>query len=129
MEGCIRAEKLQREDENSPYLEMPDVGNAAYIIQLLFDVGISVQSGMGLAPINWTELRSWTQVTRVNLSPWEAETIILLSRHFVMKHSEFDKKNVMSEYQVELTTLDRAKVSDKVGSFFRSLMARRKKDG
>lgn len=81
---------------------------------------------MGLAPISWTEIKSWDEVTRGSLRPWEAETIMELSRHFVSKFNEYDKKNVYSDHVViEDPVIDKAKVADKVGAFFKMLIARR----
>ena len=107
---------------------MPDIGTAEYLVQMLQNVGISSNNGMGLAPLSWTELDSWCKLTKTQLSPWESEMMVHLSRQYVMKHYEFDKKDIMSEHNVEITVIDRAKVSDKVGAFFRMLMDRRDSD-
>lgn len=126
VEGEVRSIKIERENPFSLYLEMPDVGYAEYVLRMLIDIGISSSNGMGLAPISWTEIKSWDEVTRGSLRPWEAETIMELSRHFVSKFNEYDKKNVYSDHVViEDPVIDKAKVADKVGAFFKMLIARR----
>lgn len=106
---------------------MPEIGPAAYIIQLLLDFGISTSGGFGLAPQSWTELYSWSELTARELTPWESETIIQMSRVFVSHHYMYDGKDLPSPYEPE--TLDREKVSHNVGSFLRMLAARRRGDG
>ena len=47
------------------------------------EIGPNVITGMGAAPLQWSDLTSWQSLTGIELNPWEATTLHSLSRDWV----------------------------------------------
>ncbi len=62
--------------------ELPELEGESYLLDILFDVGPYVPSGMGEMPLAYGQLESWQRLMGVELSPWEARTLQRLSRAY-----------------------------------------------
>lgn len=71
--------KMTNEDHSA--LEMPDLVGCEYLIDWLFDIGVSMHTGMGSVPISWQEIESWGK--DMDLSPWEKKMLRDLSTEYV----------------------------------------------
>ena len=62
------------------------------IVQWFHKLGRGLSDGMGLTPITFTELNSFPQVLNLNITPWECEQLITMSREYCgMIHKAKDK--------------------------------------
>ena len=68
-------------NEDHSVLEMPDLIGCEYLIDWLFDIGVSMHTGMGSVPISWQEIESWGK--DMDLSPWEKKMLRDLSTEYV----------------------------------------------
>ena len=65
---------------------------------------------MGPEPLTWTECAAWAQMTGCDPAPWEAETLMLLSREFVAELSREGTHAPPWDYTATLTDLDRERI-------------------
>ena len=85
------AKRPRRETKPS---SVPPLGGAAYLIEILFEVGPSKPIGMGgSAPIDDVDLAAWMANQNVRLKPWEAQTIRKISREYAAMLSEAVEPN------------------------------------
>ncbi len=61
--------------------EHPEV-TLEHILQYCFEIGPVANTGMGPSSITNTEILSWSTLTGIDLSPWEARTIRIMSAEF-----------------------------------------------
>ncbi len=74
----------------NPELQFPpllDEGDE-WVTTLLYTVGPAAGTGFGLAPISWSEMRAWTELTATQLASWQAEALVLMSRAYVGEYNE-----------------------------------------
>lgn len=48
--------------------------------------------GFGPAPLQWSEIRAFQDVTGIRLAPWQIEAIEVLDRLFLVEHSAARKR-------------------------------------
>ncbi|MDH1700272.1 hypothetical protein [Comamonas terrigena] len=63
-------------------LELPELEGECYLLDVLFDVGPCMPSGMGPLPLGYEQLQAWQRQMGVELTPWEARTVQRLSRAY-----------------------------------------------
>lgn len=73
-----RGQLYTRRNPDTALLELPDAGFARYMIENLFEVGPMT----GEHSLSWTEIDRWAERTGVELSEFEAVTLVDLSREF-----------------------------------------------
>lgn len=86
---------------------MPDVEHAEYIIEYLFDVGPAINTGMGIAPVGYSEIRDFRDVTKLNINSWDASMIRHLSRVYVAQFNESKSKTCPSPWSDAMPLDDR----------------------
>lgn len=64
---------------------MPDSSEADYIISLLAEIG-EAKSGESLTSIDWLDIKAFSEVMGIELSPWEAESLMFLSSAYVSQY-------------------------------------------
>lgn len=62
---------------------------APHITDWLFEIGPMAGEG----PIDWQDMLAWSQLTGIDLNPWEARTLRRLSRAFVNQRYDARKAN------------------------------------
>jgi hypothetical protein len=109
-------------DENSSFLEMPNVDGADYLISLLNEAGLFESNGMGAVPLSWTELHSWLRCTELSLSNWEILSLKQMSEAYVGELNQADKKDRPAPYtpEIEEDTLDRVAVAKRLRNALQS---------
>lgn len=85
------AKRARRETKSDA---MPPLGAGAYLIEILFEVGPSLPTGMGgHRPIGELDLAAWMFNQGVSLSPWESRAIRQVSREYAAMLSEAVEPN------------------------------------
>jgi len=113
-------------DKDSDLLNLPEVQNAEYIIEYLFEVGPSMSNGMGLCPISYTEIKAWMDATKTECSPWDVNMIRHLSRVFISQHHESEKENCPAPFNY-IVENDIENARKQIDSQLRNIFASRKK--
>lgn len=99
-----------------------------YLVEWLFELGITESSGMGAQPISWTEIANWSTLSGHVLSPGEAVALRHLSTEYVRMLTEGEDPGCPPPWVSE--ERNRVAVSDKLSSIFKSMIAGRKsRDG
>lgn len=78
-ESKSRQQALQDADVEP---EMPELEWGRHLIDYLLEVGPVAATGMGSAPITFTELSNWQAQLGLRLSPWEVRTLRRLSAEY-----------------------------------------------
>lgn len=100
-------------------IAMPPVGNELYIVALLDEVGPVVSNGMGISPVSWTEIRDWKEMLQLELEPWELSLIRQLSSEHATEYSLASDSTRPAPYIPSAETIDRAALSNNLGSALR----------
>ena len=58
---------------------LPAAAEALWEIDLQLHAGRG-GNGFGLNPVGWPEIAAWQRVTGTTLTPWEAETLVIVDR-------------------------------------------------
>lgn len=75
----MRADR--KDDEYLP--PMPPVDAGHHLIGYLMEIGPVLSSGMGVAPLPFSEIEAWQEATGIELHAWEARLIRRLSREYL----------------------------------------------
>ena len=67
---------------------MPEAGLLLYLIEALSEIGEAKFTGEVVSPIDWTDIKSWSDVTGADLNPGEANAIRVLSSAYVAQYYE-----------------------------------------
>jgi hypothetical protein len=87
----------KHEDDFSP--DMPPLDSAEYLIAYLFEIGPAAVAGMGIAPIAHVEMRAWSELTGIDLQPWEVRILRRLSRDYVVESQRATKSDCPAPWQ------------------------------
>ena len=117
-----RLDRLQA--VGSPLAELPEVDGCEYLITYLMDVGPAANNGMGQAPVSYSEIKAWAELTDTRLSPWDAEMIRRLSRVYVQESIRAKDPGAPAPYRDKLDT---AQQRAAVVAGFKSLAKRKSK--
>ena len=74
----------------------PEQGPLAYLIGYLSEMGEAQSGGEGISANGWQEIRAWSELMGVTLTPIEAKTLRTLSGAYVAEYYRADGKNCMS---------------------------------
>lgn len=110
--------RLKRMQESGVLPAMPPTPVAAHLIEHLMDAGPVLHTGMGPAPLSWSEIVTWQQATGVDLSPWEAQTLRNLSAEYIAAGHEAEEADAPAPYSPAPTPDNRARVAASVASIF-----------
>jgi hypothetical protein len=79
-----RLKQLQAEKKDDTWHpDMPPVEGSQYLLAYLYEIGPSMAGGMGEAPLTHEELAAWQRNTGIQLTPWEARTLRMLSMAYI----------------------------------------------
>ncbi len=65
---------------DSPLRRLPKASGYDYVVDTLCSAGIAMP---GPVPLSYMEIRAWSELAGVELTPWEAETIRYMSDCYV----------------------------------------------
>lgn len=110
-----------RQERETPIL-FPEV-NFEYLLTCLTEIGFSTQSGMGQAPLSFTDVDNWSKITGANMESWELTLMVKLSQQYCFQQAISDDRNCEEPYIVEeiddsALAATRAAVDDKIRNLF-----------
>lgn len=117
-----------RADRNDPswYPDLPEIEAGEHVLGYLFDAGPSMSAGFGPAPLSHAEIKSWQHNSGVQLVPWEAQLVRMLSMHYVAELQRAEKPDCPPPWAEELSNDDRDVISRGLQNGLRALMNKRK---
>ena len=120
-----RPQRLQ--DTNPDLVEFPPLDyRGAYLVGFFVKLGRVKQTGTGLVPYDWQDLKAWESMQGIDLEPREADLLIDLSQIYAVELS----KSSDSTYPAPYRDLEKAKQSlgDKMDSIFKNRPVKKKGD-
>lgn len=111
-----RREELSKGGEGSPFLQLPDLEEASYIIAYWHDAGTVNVGGMGVAPLSWSEIRAWRLENELQLDNFEINSIRRLSIEYCGEYNAASEKGREAPYTISEESFDRSAMSNKIGS-------------
>ena len=103
--------KLSRHEslpESDPLLGFPECDQ--FIASCWHDLGLTSSEGMGENPVKWSEVKSYADLMQLELSPFETESIVNMSKAYIrFKHEATEFRGVQSPYSPEITKEDQIK--------------------
>lgn len=82
-----RNEILSISDTYAKARELPELNGKDYLIGWLTEIGMCKSSGMGLAPIDWIDIKAWAELTQTRITSAETLTLINASRGYVAEQN------------------------------------------
>lgn len=96
-----------------------------HIALWLLQIGPLASGGMSAAPVAWTEIQAWAAITGYRPTPWEADTLMILSRAYLAQVQDSNGERVPAPYAP--VQENAAQVSQDLGKLLDGLMAEQKK--
>lgn len=108
-------------DENSSFLQLPEIDGAEYLIDLLREAGMFLSTGMGAVCLTWQEIHDWLEVTERKLTVWEKLTIKTLSEAYTNEFNQASAKDRPAPFIfIDEEARTRTTVANKLLSVLRS---------
>ena len=83
-------------------LGTPDADH--FICQMWHELGLAGKTGMGETTLSWTEIDSYSRLKQLDIEPWEAECLVMMSRDYLnYKHLASENRHYLSPYQPTVT--------------------------
>lgn len=80
---------------DDPLLKLPETKHGAYLLDSLSELGFARQ---GPEPIDYQEMKAWADLTDTSLTPWESETLRMLSESYVVQLHRSKDANAAPPY-------------------------------
>lgn len=109
-----RREELSGSQESSPFLILPDVEEASYIVDMWHECGTCGQGMSGPVPLTWSEIKAWKDLSGINISHYELSSIRKLSIEYVGFYFEAQAKDCPAPHAIQIEQLDRTAVSNRI---------------
>lgn len=77
-----------------PVIEFSDI-----LSEYLLEVGPANQTGMGLQPVNMTEVFSWTKLVGIDLTGWQATTLVQMSISYIEGQTLGEDRNSTAPFK------------------------------
>lgn len=106
-----------RDDGIAPY--MPD-NPLPYLTDWLLEIGPTFPGANGMVPFEWSHIVDWSRLMGVSPTPWEARTLVQLSRAYAGQCIRAEKPDCPAPASSDEQTVaaNRAAVSLKITSIF-----------
>lgn len=103
------------------------MGFDGHVAGWLLQVGPLASGGMAAAPVSWSEISAWAAMTGHRPTPWEADTLMIMSRAYLAQVQDCNGEAVPAPYaRVEV---DKAQVSQDLGKLLDGIIADQAKGG
>lgn len=73
------------------------------IMGMLMEIGLHQSTGMGIAPLSWSEIQAWAQMTRTLPSPADVRLIRQLSVEYVAESHRADDENAPPPWRAPIS--------------------------
>jgi hypothetical protein len=123
-----RMKGYSEQDEEHLKLRLPNIEEAEYLIQHLYEAGVMLSNGMGATPLTWQEIDAWIRVTQRVVPIWERSLIRELSEAYVSEYNQAADKSRPAPYVEESTETKREIIASGWKGFAKSFNAARKKN-
>lgn len=97
---------------------MPVIHGFDYLVQWLSVIGPVMPDSAGISPLNYQEIQSWQSQSGVELTPWEVETIRMLSCEYVSCIKQFSGEKVPCP-DFDISKLDKRQLAKQIQSVMR----------
>jgi len=57
-----------------------------YLLNYFYELGWCKQSGGAIIPVEWADIKAWSDITETKIDAWEAVTLIEMSNAYVSWH-------------------------------------------
>jgi len=64
-----------------------------YLLDYFSELGAGKQTGGSLVPLEWPDIKAWSDVTETKIDAWEAVTLIEMSSAYATWHYKAKDKN------------------------------------
>ena len=91
-----------RRDRNLP-VELPSIESFEFIFENLEEIGLVNNGFNGHEPLNWIDVKSWSEMTNTNITPWTSKVVIKLSRQYCYQSHISTKRDCEAPYQHDVT--------------------------
>lgn len=92
--------------DNDPIFTMPPADE--YITACFKMIGVCKNSGMGVSAIDYSDLKAFIDVSGFELTSWQAEQVISMSRTYCSSYSKYtNSEKQFAPYQKVLTASER----------------------
>ena len=71
-------------------MELPPVSKGSYLLEILGELGYAKNGFNGAVPIDFTDIKAYTELAGVILTPWEALTLRNLSIAYAIENANKD---------------------------------------
>ncbi len=116
-----RWEKIK---SNGGRVDMPPIDTGEYLIEYLWEVGLTNENGIQSSAITYSEINAWQEACRINLQPWEVGIIKKLSEDYILEVNRAKDPECGAPYGNP--DFDRTVISKKIGSAFKTFLRDKK---
>ena len=113
---------MSKYELGSPFLKMPD--SDEFLIEAWIGVGISSNNGMGMTPISWCEIESFSRQSKTDLTGWESKQLMLMSKTYCSFITTAENPNCPSPCEISLSEDDVKAQQKAISDAFRSKFKR-----
>lgn len=113
-----RREKIEEKDG---LIKMPEVVCGEHLIKHLFEIGPTMQAGLGGAPISFQEIKAWQEVTKINLNGWEARILKRLSNDYLIESQKARDSDYPAPYMPEENQPSKAEIASSMKESMKKL--------
>jgi hypothetical protein len=103
---------------------MPEILGYDHLFLYLEELGFASGGGMSIAPLTFTEIKNWSDLTGTKLSIFEAESLFNLTRVYVRQRFDSEDVNCPTPFSPEVI-MDEDKRAN-VTNFFKNLAKTKK---
>lgn len=68
--------------------ELPEIKGVEYLVNWMTEVGLYKQSGFGLVPVDWVDIKAWAEMTGTRFTAEEALALMAASRAYCAEYSQ-----------------------------------------
>lgn len=109
--------RLQKIRDEGGTPDLPEV-SCPYLAEVFFEIGPTLQGGMGPAPLTHQEIRAWQENTRVQLTAWEARGLRRLSHAWIAETVRAEDPTAAAPFIADVSGIDRDRVAREIDKFF-----------
>lgn len=81
--------------------------------------------GENVTPLPWKEIQAFNDVLKIDMEPWEAEALMIMSRSYCNIYHQAKEPNYPAPYDTDTDEI-REQKAQKVSDGFKALAARKK---